>query len=227
MISLRTQCQPDLSVLTTPEQTPQNRIYLLQNSGYFFLDFAFILVEKYAFRLIIFDGGENYLVDTRYKTARGAKSVFFKRFKYKYCQEDPKAEWSPPYAPDEEWLRGKLNFINALPETYRQKRAIGKAVSFLANPGLFSLDSAFIVKLESGYRLMAIDLNKKAIFDIKYNDSLSTRMVFGKKFGNKSTPGKSGAIWTPFSQPVEIWWKQARRFLDSGPTNSQTRRKIK
>lgn len=227
MISLRTQCQPDLRVLTTPEQTPQNRIYLLQNSGYFFLDFAFILVEKYAFRLIVFDGGENYLVDTRYTTARSAKIVFFKRFKYKYCQEDPKAEWSPPYAPDEDWLKEKLNFINALPETYRQKRAIGKAVSFLANPGLFSLDSAFIVKLETGFRLMVIDLNKKVLFDTEYNSVSITKSIFVKKFGNKSTPGKSAAVWTPFSQPVEVWWKKAMRFLSAGPTKSQTRQKKK
>ena len=128
MNSLRTQCKPGLKVLTTPEQTPQNRIYLLQNSGYFFLDFAFILVEKYEFRLIVFDSGENYLVDTRYKTVRSAKIVFIKRFRYKYCQEDPKAEWSPPYAPDETWLRKKLQFIDELPETYRQRREIGKAI---------------------------------------------------------------------------------------------------
>lgn len=227
MICLQTQNIQRLSLTPVLKQTPGNQIYFLENSPYFFMDFVFIIAEKYAFRLLVYDRRENYLVDKRYATVKGAKIAFLNLFGHKYYNEDPIAIWDPPYTPDEKWLQEKLAFIAGLPDHAKQKRVRGKRVSLLSNPGLFSLDYAFILDLKTGYRLLAHDRDENVLFDDIYKTVGGAKMSFRIMFGHKYALGKPAPVWAPFSQPLEAWWKQKNRFIASRTPEYIKRRKKK
>jgi len=81
-------------------------ITTLINSVLYFLESAFIVVEGNRCRLIVYHNNE-VLADDSYETLRGAKIAFSKLFQYKAFL-DSKAEWSPLYPPEKEWLDGML-----------------------------------------------------------------------------------------------------------------------
>jgi hypothetical protein len=199
----------------------------LTNTAYFFLEFAFILVEDNAFRLLVFDGGEKYLVDKRYTSEKGAKISFLNFFGHKYYTDNPIAIWDPPYSPDEDWIQEKLAFIDSLPDEYKQKKVRGKRVSFLMNPGLFALDYAFILDIKTGCRLIVHDLNEKILFDDIYKNVGGAKMAFRIMYGHKPGSNMHEPVWGPFSQPVESWLKKTDRFIASRSPEYIKRRKRK
>ncbi len=83
-------------------------ISLLINSIYYFIESVFIMVVKEGYRLVVIHHGR-LLTDEIYKTARGARVAFLKRFGYKAWREGVKAEWSLFYAPESRWLDNRFS----------------------------------------------------------------------------------------------------------------------
>jgi len=80
---------------------------LLINSAYFFIECVFILKMRGTYRLVVIHNGR-ILSDSCFETLRGAKIAFSKLFGSKACRGDIKAQWSPFYDPDSNWLEEKI-----------------------------------------------------------------------------------------------------------------------
>lgn len=94
---------------TSPGQAvPPVFISRLINSIYFYLDTCFITpVTLSDYRLLALKG-EKVLHDCKYKTLRGARGAFKRKFK-KMSWHDAPAEWSHFYPPDSKWLENHLS----------------------------------------------------------------------------------------------------------------------
>lgn len=246
------QRQTGLRLETKTPTTPGTRIYRLNNSFYFFLDFVIIIIGKNDFRLLAYDRSENFLVDKKYTTLSAAKIAFLKHFGYKYYSDNPISEWSDDYPPDKDWLDEIERFVSSLPKKCKLKRVRGEKVSFLSNPGLFGLDYSFIIDQKSVYRLIVHDRNEKILFDYTYNTVGAAKTAFSRMYvlkghrpqpirdfsfprswsmskknfsiastreGFVNNPGLEPfkAVWMPFCQPIESWWNQKMRFIESIP----------
>jgi hypothetical protein len=87
-------------------------ISLLINSIYYFLNCVFIMeqteIEKsYRFRLIVIHNNR-LIYDDYFKSIKGAKIAFQKRFCDRAWRENVKAEWRHVDDPDQPWLDEKL-----------------------------------------------------------------------------------------------------------------------
>ena len=227
MQSLRILPDQDLRLLTRRELQFQTKIYYLINTPHFYLDFAFIVAEQSAFRLLAYDRQGKYLIDKRYTSSKGAKIAFLNHFGNQYYKENPIAQWTPLYPPDEEWVRKKKELIDSLPAKYKEKKARGKRVSFLTSPKLFSQENVFIIDIKTGYRLIVHNLIKEVLFDDIYKNVGGAKMSFRIMFGHKSGDDKPEPIWGPFSQPNAAWWKKTDRFIVSHSPEFIKRRKKK
>lgn len=92
--------------LRQQEEEPA-RISLLINSVYYFIESVFIAETSAGFRLSATHHGAT-LADEMYKTLKGARIAFAKRFAYKAWQEGVKPQWTPFYPPEKDWLKEKL-----------------------------------------------------------------------------------------------------------------------
>jgi hypothetical protein len=78
----------------------------LINPAFYFIDWVYIVERQGGFRLIANHKG-NLLFDKHYKTLHGAKIAFSKLFKHLGWKKRMKAQWSPFYEPDSNWLKDK------------------------------------------------------------------------------------------------------------------------
>lgn len=69
------------------------RISVLLNSIYYFLQYAFIITAKNDSRLVVIHNNR-VLMDHHYKTLRGARIAFQKKYKTKAWKNGVKANWS-------------------------------------------------------------------------------------------------------------------------------------
>jgi hypothetical protein len=76
----------------------------LQNSIYYFLQGVSIIQQDSGYRLLVMHQGR-LLDDATYKTVRGARIGFSRRYKYKLWDKGVEPKWSPFYAPEEKVLR--------------------------------------------------------------------------------------------------------------------------
>jgi hypothetical protein len=83
------------------------KISLLINSAYYFIECVFILHLYDYYRLVVLHKGI-VLTDAHYKTIKGAKIAFSKRYKKKAWSDEIKAEWSCFYDPDARWLKERV-----------------------------------------------------------------------------------------------------------------------
>jgi hypothetical protein len=93
---------------TREVQQNEQKITLLQNSIYYFIECVFILIEENNYRLIALHHRQ-VLLDKYYKTLKGSKIAFAKFFKEKAWEKNVKPEWTPYYPPDKDWLEQKIN----------------------------------------------------------------------------------------------------------------------
>jgi hypothetical protein len=94
--------------LRQQEEKPA-RISLLINSVYYFIESVFIAETSAGYRLCVIHHSA-VLADEMYKTLKGAKIGFARRFGYKAWQEGVKPDWSPFYPPGKTWLKEKLQY---------------------------------------------------------------------------------------------------------------------
>ena len=80
----------------------------LQNSIYYFLQGVSIVQQDAGYRLLVLHQGR-ILNDTVYKTVRGARIGFSRRYKYKLWEKGVEPKWSPFYIPEEKLLRVREN----------------------------------------------------------------------------------------------------------------------
>lgn len=101
--------QPELKRNPELEQKAENpiNISLLINSIYYYIESVFIMAVKEGYRLVVIHQGR-LLTDEIYKTARGARIAFLKRFGDKAWRDGVKAEWSRFYPPESRWLGDKF-----------------------------------------------------------------------------------------------------------------------
>ena len=98
---------------TIPRTQPQHQgkkattISLLINSAYYFIECVYILHRYDHYRLVALHNGI-VLTDARYKTSKGARIAFSKRYKKKAWSDEVKAEWSCFYDPDAGWLEERV-----------------------------------------------------------------------------------------------------------------------
>ncbi len=73
---------------------PEKKVSLLKNSIYYFLQGVLIIQEKEGFRLLVIQHGK-LLDDELYRTVRGARIAFAKRYKYKLWAKNTGPRWTP------------------------------------------------------------------------------------------------------------------------------------
>jgi hypothetical protein len=83
------------------------RISLLINSVYYFIESVFIAETSAGYRLSVTHHGA-VLTDEIYKTLKGARIGFTKRYGHKAWEEGVKPHWTPFYPPEKKWLKEKL-----------------------------------------------------------------------------------------------------------------------
>ena len=111
-------------------------ISLLTNSIYYFIECVFILRLHNRFRLVALHHG-TVLTDECYRTLKGARIAFAKKYKKKAWDEQVKAEWSLFYDPDDtaEAEKVKASISEALPIPPER---VCPNVMAVALPGLLS-----------------------------------------------------------------------------------------
>jgi hypothetical protein len=90
----------------------QVKISLLKNAAIFFFDAVFIVNETNRYRLIVAHRSEK-LCDTEFLTLRGDRIAFEKLFRHRKAAQI-KPEWTPFFAPETNWLKEKLNYLNPI-----------------------------------------------------------------------------------------------------------------
>jgi hypothetical protein len=88
----------------------ETNIAVLLNSVYYFLQHVFIIVREDDYRLVVLHNNR-ILTDSHYETLRGAKIAFYKMYSQKAWKMDVRANWSPIYNPDSDWLNAKHKLL--------------------------------------------------------------------------------------------------------------------
>ena len=105
----------DININTTTgpvhsHQSQKVSISLLINSIYYSISTCFILTEGNYYRLLAIRKDEGkILIDKCFKTLKGARIAFAKKFKKLAWSDDVTAQWSPFYSPNREWIEEKLS----------------------------------------------------------------------------------------------------------------------
>ena len=92
-----------------------NNVSHLVNANYFLLDFACIIDEEDAFRLIVYDRKKNYYLDRNYKTWESAKNTFKEMFKDKYAFGTCFVYWTPFLRAVRSWINSRNNILKSVP----------------------------------------------------------------------------------------------------------------
>jgi hypothetical protein len=108
---------PVLKHVPKPNLEDTKEISILINSVYFFIEFVFILRFHDQYRLVVLHR-RKVLTDAMYSTLKGARIAFSRMFRGKSWKEGTKAQWSPFYNPDCEWLSEKTEWL----DLYGQER---------------------------------------------------------------------------------------------------------
>jgi hypothetical protein len=82
----------------------------LQNSIYYFLQGVSIIQQDSGYRLLVLHQGR-LLDDNTYKTVKGARIGFSKRYKYKLWNQGVGPEWGPFYTPEERVSRANVDML--------------------------------------------------------------------------------------------------------------------
>ena len=69
------------------------KISILRNAIYYFLQFVYLIREESGCRLVVIHQGR-LLEDTNYKTAKGARIGFFRRYRWKQRRGGVKPDWT-------------------------------------------------------------------------------------------------------------------------------------
>lgn len=85
----------------------RTKIFLLENSIYYFLVYAIIIIEKDYYRLIVNRNGGN-TIDLTSKTLRGAKKAFSHFCNHMRFSEEVRPIWRGPYPPFKYWLKDRI-----------------------------------------------------------------------------------------------------------------------
>jgi hypothetical protein len=80
------------------KQNAVKKVCHLQNSIYYFFQRVYIIQEEAGCRLLIMSR-ERLLDDTMYKTVRGARISFSRRYKNKLWEKGVEPQWGPFYIP--------------------------------------------------------------------------------------------------------------------------------
>lgn len=83
------------------------KICLLLNAIFFRSESAFIIFHENRCQLVVICGG-TLLTDESYRTLADAKAAFSRMYGHRVWKENIKAEWTPLYEPDSEWLTKKI-----------------------------------------------------------------------------------------------------------------------
>ena len=92
------------------EENSTGKVSRLLNSIYYFLDCVFIISWEGEYRLIILHHDE-VVMDSYYKTLRGAKIAFAKFFGEHGWAMDLQPQWSYEYPADNDWLKDKFDIL--------------------------------------------------------------------------------------------------------------------
>jgi hypothetical protein len=148
------------------------KIINLFNAPLFFYNQVVIVCNdrKSQYRLIVIGSRYKKIFDKTYKTERGAKLVFAKKF----CQNAGKLkkEWSAKYPVESGWIDQLVN----LPGPDIQEIAI------LKNAKAYSFEDAFIIcdKLQETYRLIGTYRTGEKVFDHSYQTLPAAKKAFRK-----------------------------------------------
>jgi hypothetical protein len=84
------------------------KVSYLQNSIYYFLQEVSIIQQDSGYRLLVLHQGR-LLDDNTYKTVKGARIGFSRRYKYKLWEQGVEPEWGPFYTPEERVLNANVD----------------------------------------------------------------------------------------------------------------------
>jgi len=87
------------------------KITKLVNAVFYFLEHVFIINSTGDYRLLVIHR-KRVLWDKNYKSIKGARIAFSKRFGKMACKHLKKNIWSHRYRPEKEWLMDKLSLVN-------------------------------------------------------------------------------------------------------------------
>jgi hypothetical protein len=105
---------PGLKLNVIQERTEKEKepvqISLLQNSLYYFIESVFIMKDQsiQGYTLVVIHQKKALWIKN-YKTTKGARRAFLKRFGYKAWREGVRPDWTKFYPPEPDWLEEKLN----------------------------------------------------------------------------------------------------------------------
>lgn len=103
--------------------SPDNTLILLINSIFYFLECVYILYKKDYHQLVVLHHNR-VLTYKNYKTLRGAKIAFQRLYKNKAWKIGVKAQWTPPYQVDYDWLEKKDEVVTRKPGILRKPRKL-------------------------------------------------------------------------------------------------------
>lgn len=83
------------------------RICLLLNAIFFRSECVFIIIHENQYQLVVICGG-TLLTEEYFQTLADAKAAFSRLYGHRGWKENIKAEWTPLYEPDNEWLTKKI-----------------------------------------------------------------------------------------------------------------------
>lgn len=93
-----------MEIVTTPgEHQKIPEITRMSNSMYYFVECVYIIIRKDNNRLVVMNENR-VLCDCCYKTIRGCKVAFVKRFQHRTWKRNIKPAWTPAYQPEPGWL---------------------------------------------------------------------------------------------------------------------------
>jgi len=177
------------------------KVSILTNSVHYLLSRVFICKEKVQYRLIVFNQGK-LLTDATYKTARGARIAFLKRWWYRGDKENAKPKWTHFYTPEKNWL-----------ETWYHCIIKRKFVSMLINRIFYYIETVFIMTVKDGYRLIVIH-RRKVLTDEIFKTVEEARREFLNQYDHKAWKKGVKPNWSHFNPPGVKWLRNNLELID-------------
>lgn len=161
-------------------------ISMLYDCDRFSLDMVFIAREQARYRLVVLQKGK-FIKKDYYPTLKGARQGFNKTF-VKGCK---RLKWS-------EFFKPKQDFLNTLYYSIGTKKFIAILLS-----AQYLLDTAFIMAVEEGYRLI-VNHKKVSMANDVFRSFDQARAAFLVRFKNR-TKKDVEPIWSEFYPPGKRW----------------------
>lgn len=89
-----------------------------------------------------------------------------------------------------------------------------QGMSLLASSFAFFIDTVFILRQASGYRLVVIH-NKQVLTDRCYASVRGARIAFSRIYGWRSCHEDAATNWTIFYQPCQSWLTERVEYLSA------------